>query len=34
LYSKKKEEIGYGDHLGVAIESNDHFNWISNEAHK
>ena len=33
-YSKKKEEIGYADHLGVAIQSINHFNWIDNEAHK
>ena len=33
-YSKKREEIGYADHLGVVIQSINHFNWIDNEAHK
>ena len=33
-YSKKNEEIGYADHLGVVIQSINHFNWIANEAHK
>ena len=33
-YSKKKEEKGFADHLGVVIQSKDHFDWITNEAHK
>ena len=33
-YSKKNEKKGFVDHLGVAIQSNDHFYWIANEAHK
>ena len=33
-YSKKKEETGYADHLGVVIQSINHFNWIANEAYK
>ena len=33
-YSKKKEELGYGDFLGVTVSNTKFLNWLDNEAYK
>jgi len=32
-YSKKKEERGYGDYLGVTVSNTKFINWLNNEAY-
>ncbi len=33
-YSREKEKIRYRDHLGLAVQSKKHVDWVFNEAHK
>ncbi len=32
-YSREKEKMRYRDHLGLAVQSKKHVEWIKNEAH-
>jgi hypothetical protein len=33
-YSKKAEKMRYHDHLGLAVGTEDHVNWVKTKAHK
>ena len=33
-YSREREKMRYRDHLGLAVQSKKHVEWIKNEAHK
>jgi len=33
-YTKKEEKMRWADHLGVAVQSEDHVKWVNTKAHK
>ena len=33
-YTKKEEKMRWADHLGLAVQSQDHVKWVNTKAHK